>query len=83
MKGMILKVARVANYHSIRLPATLLGKYQITDFLIAEEKSDRIELRALRPKDSKLTWEATAEAMAAAHENWSDWEMADTGRYCS
>jgi antitoxin MazE len=77
MNGTVFKVARIGNSRGIRLPAALLRKYQITDSLIVEEKPDKIELRALRPKHRKLTWEATAEAMAAAHENWSEWEVAD------
>ena len=77
MNGTVLKVARIGNSRGIRLPAAPLRKCHITDFLIAEEKPDKIELRPLRPKHRKLSWEATAEAMAVAHEDWSEWETAD------
>jgi antitoxin component of MazEF toxin-antitoxin module len=72
MNGTVLKVARIGNSRGIRLPAALLRKS-----LIAEEKPDKIELRPLRPRHRKLSWEATAEAMAVAHEDWSEWETAD------
>ena len=41
---------------------------------IAEEKSDEIVLRPGRASQPKLSWEATAKAMAAAGEDWSAWD---------
>jgi hypothetical protein len=41
-----------------------------------EEKSDETVLRAERPVLPKLSWDATANAMAAAGEDWSEWDTA-------
>jgi len=74
MKTAVLKVSRIGNSRGIRLPAALLRKYHITDTIIAEEKADEIVLRPGRRSRPKLSWEETANAMAAAKEDWSDWE---------
>ena len=72
MKSIELTVTRIGNSRGVRLPATTLRRYQIDDTLLMEEWPDEI---VLRPKRSpKLSWEATAKAMAAAPEDWSDWE---------
>ena len=73
MKTVVLKVSRIGNSRGIRLPAGMLRKYHITDTVIAEEMSDEIVLRAGRPTARKLSWEDTAQAMAGAKEDWSDW----------
>jgi hypothetical protein len=39
-----------------------------------EERSDGIVLRPVGASQPKLSWEETARAMAAAGEDWSDWE---------
>jgi antitoxin MazE len=74
MKTAVLKVSRIGNSRGIRLPAALLRKYHITDTIIAEEKPDEIVLRPDRRTPPKLSWEETAKAMAAAKEDWSEWE---------
>jgi antitoxin MazE len=74
MKPVVLKVSRIGNSRGIRLPAEMLRKYHITDTVIAEEKSDEIVLRPGRASRPKLSWEETAKAMAAAREDWSDWD---------
>jgi antitoxin MazE len=74
MKSVVLKVSRIGNSRGIRLPAKMLRKYRITDTVIAEVKSDEIVLRAGRAGAPKLSWEETAKAMAAAGEDWSDWD---------
>jgi antitoxin MazE len=74
MKSVVLKVARLGNSRGIRLPARMLRKYHITDTVIAEEKSDEIVLRPGRASAAKLSWAETAKAMAAAGEDWSDWD---------
>jgi antitoxin MazE len=75
MKSVVLKVSRIGNSRGIRLPAAMLRKYHITDMVIAEEKPDEIVLRPGRTSRPKLSWEATAKAMAAANEDWSDWDV--------
>jgi antitoxin MazE len=74
MKTAVLKVSRIGNSRGIRLPAALLRKYHIADTIIAEEKTDEIVLRPARGSRPKLSWEETAKAMAAAKEDWSEWE---------
>jgi len=41
-----------------------------------EERSDGILLRPPGPAPAKLTWAETAREMAAAHEDWSEWDAA-------
>ena len=74
MKTVVLKVSRIGNSRGIRLPAKLLRKYHIKDTIVVEEKTDEIVLRPGRAGKSKLSWEQTANAMAAAREDWSEWE---------
>jgi antitoxin MazE len=67
-----IKVSRIGNSRGIRLPSALLKRYQIEDVVLIEEGADSI---TLRPKNSKkLSWEATAAAMASESESWSDFE---------
>jgi len=75
MKSTVLKVSRIGNSRGIRLPAEMLRKYHITDTVVAEEKADEIVLRPGRKGRQKLSWEETAKAMAAAREDWSEWEV--------
>ena len=74
MKTAVLKVCRIGNSRGIRLPAALLRKYHITDTIVAEEKPDEIVLRRRHASRPKLSWEETAKAMAAAQEDWSEWD---------
>ena len=74
MKTVVLKVSRIGNSRGIRLPAGMLRKYHITDTVIAEELTNEIVLRAGRASQPKLSWAETAKAMAAAKEDWSEWE---------
>lgn len=74
MKTVVLKVSRIGNSRGIRLPAGMLRKYHITDTIIAEELTDEIVLRPAPAGKPKLSWAETAKAMAAAKEDWSEWE---------
>jgi len=74
MKTVVLKVSRIGNSRGIRLPAELLRKYHITDTIVVEEKTDEIVLRPGRATRPKLSWKETAKAMAAAKEDWSEWD---------
>ena len=76
MKAIVLKVSRIGNSRGIRLPAGLLRKYHIKDTIVAEEKTHEIVLRPGRANRPKLSWEETAQAMAGAREDWSEWESA-------
>ncbi|MCX6565943.1 MAG: AbrB/MazE/SpoVT family DNA-binding domain-containing protein [Candidatus Aminicenantes bacterium] len=74
MKTIELKVARIGNSRGIRLPATVLRRYRIGDSVIMEEMTEGILLRPAGPLIEKLSWEDTAREMAAAREDWSEWE---------
>ena len=41
-----------------------------------EERSECIVLHPVDPSVEKLSWESTAQEMAAAEEDWSDWDAA-------
>ena len=67
-----IKVSRIGNSRGIRLPASLLKRYQIEDAVLIEEGADSI---TLRPKHSKkLSWKETAAQMAREGESWKDFE---------
>jgi antitoxin MazE len=74
MKSVELKVARIGNSRGVRLPAATLARYGITDGVVMEERSDGILLRPIGKAAPKLSWEETAQAMAAAGEDWSEWD---------
>jgi len=76
MKHIELKVARIGNSRGVRLPAATLARYHIGDSVVMEERSDGILLRPLRSADPKLSWEETANEMAASGEDWSVWDAA-------
>lgn len=69
-----LKVARIGNSRGVRLPAASLRRYRIGETVLMEERSDGILLRPMGPAVEKLSWEGTAHAMAATHEDWGAWE---------
>lgn len=69
-----LKVARIGNSRGVRIPAATLLRFGIGDAVIMEERSDGILLRPLNSAQAKLSWDATADAMARASEDWDDWD---------
>lgn len=71
-----LKIARIGNSRGVRLPAVALRRYGFGDAAIMEERSEGILLRPVGPAQPKLTWEETAREMAAAAEDWGDWDSA-------
>lgn len=74
MKTLEVPITRVGKSRGVRLPAEVLRRYQIRDKVVMEQRRDGIVLRAGQGK--KLSWAATAKAMAAAKEDWSAWESA-------
>ena len=69
-----IKLIAIGNSRGIRLPKTLLRQYGWNEFIVMEEAEDGVFLRA---RDmGKLSWEETYRAMAAAAEDWSDFEEA-------
>jgi len=74
MKPVELKVARIGNSRGVRLPAATLERYRIGDTVVMEERSDGILLRPCGRVEQKLSWDETAEAMAASGEDWLEWD---------
>ena len=75
MKPVELKVARIGNSRGVRLPADTLERFGIGDSVLMVEQSDGILLRPIKSGPAKLSWTATAAAMADAHEDWSAWDV--------
>ena len=71
-----LKIAKIGNSRGVRIPAEVLRRYAFGDAATLVESVDGILLRPKQQADSKLSWADTAKAMAAAVEDWSDWEAA-------
>lgn len=74
MKPVHLKVARIGNSRGVRIPATTLERYHIGASVVMEELSDGILLRPVGHADAKLSWEETANSMAAAPDDWTEWD---------
>lgn len=67
-----VKLVPVGNSKGIRLPESLLRKYGWSDSLIMEEAEGGIILRSRA--DLRTSWEDTYRAMAAASEDWDDFD---------
>ena len=70
-----LKVSPIGNSRGDRIPAATLARYRIGAAVAMEERSDGILLRPLGSGPARLSWADTALAMAAAGEDWSDWDQ--------
>ncbi|MDY0093196.1 MAG: AbrB/MazE/SpoVT family DNA-binding domain-containing protein [Candidatus Vecturithrix sp.] len=68
----IVKIIHIGNTVGVRLPKTLTQKYGYGESLVLEETEQGILLR--KKDDLKLSWEETYQAMAAAQEDWTDFE---------
>jgi antitoxin component of MazEF toxin-antitoxin module len=71
-----LKVSRIGNSRGVRLPAPTLERYCIGETVLMEERSDGILLRPAGRSAAMLSWEDTADQMAASAEDWSEWDAA-------
>lgn len=76
MKPVELKVNRIGNSRGVRIPAATLARYRIDAAVVMEERSDGILLRPRHGGPAKLSWAETAQAMAAAEEDWEGWDAA-------
>lgn len=74
MKPVELKVARIGNSRGVRIPAATLERYRIGESVVMEERNEGILLRPRGGPTAKLSWADTADAMAAANEDWSAWD---------
>jgi mRNA interferase MazF len=77
MRTKELKVARIGNSRGVRLPARSLKRYAVGSALIMEERTEGILLRPVPGGAAKLSWEETAREMAAANEDWREWDVLD------
>ena len=69
-----VKLIPIGNSQGIRLPKALLDKYGWSGRLVLEELAEGVVLRG---KDTRtLSWEDTYREMAAASEDWSDFDVA-------
>ena len=68
-----LSLAQIGNSRGIRLPSALIRKHGLEHGLILEDRGHEL---VITPKGGphKLSWEETYKEMAAAGENWSDWD---------
>ena len=67
-----LKLVPIGNSLGVRLSRPLLSKYGMEGAVIAEQRPEGILLRGANP--SKATLEQTFTEMAAAQENWDDFD---------
>lgn len=68
-----LSLAQIGNSRGIRLPSALIRKHGLENGIILEDRGHEL---VITPKggQKKLSWEETYKEMAAAGENWSDWD---------
>ena len=77
MKTVDLKLTRIGNSRGIRLPAGLISLYGFGGGLAAELRDDGLLLKPSHP--GKLSWEETAQEMAASGEKWEEWDNLPDG----
>lgn len=76
MRSDELKIVRIGNSRGVRLPAATLARYAFGERVVMEERADGILLRPAAEPAAKLSWADTAREMAAAAEDWSEWDAA-------
>ncbi len=67
-----VKLIAIGNSKGIRIPKALRDKYGWSESIVAEETEEGFLLR--RDESGKLSWRETYEAMAAADEDWGDFD---------
>jgi antitoxin component of MazEF toxin-antitoxin module len=78
METLAIPLARIGNSRGIRLPAHLIRKMGFDTGLLLEDHGDSLVLKPQVGVQKKLSWDETAQQMAIAHEDWSDWVSATT-----
>jgi len=66
---------QIGNSRGVRLPAAWISRYRLGDHVVAEAHPEGLWLRPAAD-DGALSWEATAQAMAAENHAQGD-EFAD------
>ena len=67
------KLVPIGNSKGVRIPKTLIRKYDLKSSLLIEETDRGLLLR--NKKESKLSWEDTYKAMANQKEHWDDFDL--------
>ncbi len=66
------KLVSIGNSKGVRIPKSLLQKYNLKNSLLIEETENGLLLR--NKEENKLSWEETYKAMATEKENWEDFD---------
>ncbi len=69
------KLIPIGNSKGIRIPKSLLLKYQLQDQVIIEEVDGGLLIHAR--DNQRLSWEDTYKAIAQEQEDWSDWQQVE------
>ena len=69
-----MKLVPIGNSKGIRLPKTIIRKYNFEDSLILVEADDGVFLR--NKNSGKLSWEDSYKMMAEESENWDEFDVA-------
>ncbi|MCX7411321.1 MAG: hypothetical protein NTZ32_24855 [Planctomycetales bacterium] len=78
MKPLEAKLLQIGKGRGICLPAAMIRKHQLDEGVVLEERDGEIVLRS-KQIAKQLSWEETAQQMAATDEDWSDWEAVPDG----
>jgi len=68
-----VKLVSIGNSKGVRIPQSLLRKYNLKDSLLIEETEKGLLLR--NKEEKKLSWEETYKSMANEKENWDDFDL--------
>jgi antitoxin MazE len=68
-----VKLISIGNSKGVRIPQSLLRKYNLKDSLLLEETERGLLLR--NKEENKLSWEETYKAMANEKESWDDLDL--------
>jgi len=71
-RSSVVKLVPIGNSRGIRIHKPLLQKYGMSETLVLEETADGLLLK--KKNSEQLSWEETYQAMAAAEEDWGDFE---------
>jgi len=73
MKTLEVTLAQIGNSRGVRLPADLIRKHGFERGIVLEDRGHEIALKS-KAGPKKLSWQETAREMAAANEDWSEWD---------
>jgi len=68
-----VKLVSIGNSKGVRIPQSLIRKYNLKDSLLLEETEKGLLLR--NKEEKKLTWEETYKSMANEKESWDDLDL--------